>query len=127
MRFAFAATAVIGLVSFYFMLSSSVEPCPHPYFIASHLCVHCKTLQDAADFSKTRPYEPMINTVFFGMPRFEKKTYMQNRCGNIDGVPVAICKRTNYPHFECHWQGQNCYGEHAISSGHLYYADIKCF
>ena len=71
----------------------------------------------------------MRNTVFFGSPKFELKTYIKDRCGNVDGVKVAVCTNhgTDDNMFNCNWMGVNCYAEHSTSTGHLYFRDIKCF
>ncbi len=124
-----AGLAILVLV--YFMGFSAVEPCPHPAFIDHHLCSYCHTLQDAATFSKYRTNPSGRNTVFFGHPQFEVKTYRADRCGNVDPVKVAVCTRTDFETsptgFACNWMGSTCYGEHSLTTGHLYYRDIKCF
>ena len=108
----------------------AVPPCPHPNFVTNHLCSFCQTLEDAADFSKYRPRISRRNTVFFGSPTFEVKTYMKDRCGNIDGTRAAVCTydysvKSGNP-FKCTWLGSMCYGEHSLTTGHLFYNAIKC-
>ncbi len=128
--FLFAILLLLGLAIRNNWYASAVEPCPHPRFITNHLCTDCYTLTDAADFSKYRPRPTWTNTVFLGRPSFEVKTYKSDRCGNIDPVKVAVCSKTDpvaSNPYTCTWLGQRCLGEHAISSGHLYYGDIKCF
>ncbi len=107
--------------------ATAVQPCPHGRFISNHLCTYCTSLDDAADFSRYRPRPTWKNTVFFGRPSFEVKTYLRDRCGNIDPVQVAVCTKTDTSTtYSCTWMGQRCIGEHSISTGHLYYHDIKC-
>ncbi len=106
---------------------SAVPACPNPKFIANHLCVDCSTLDNAAYFSKYRPFPPRRNTVFFGRPQFEVKTYMADRCGNIEGCKAALCTKTDAETYTCRWLGNNCFAEHSISSGHLHYQNIKCY
>ncbi len=125
---------ILALVSallflLYFTTSWSVPPCPHPKFIANHLCVHCTDLDSAAEFSKYRPRPSYRNSVFLGRPAFEQKTYLPDRCGNVNGVRVATCtlKDAVKNSYACQWLGTNCFGEHSIASGHLFYNDIKCF
>ena len=121
--------AVIYIIVYH--STSAVDPCPHPNFIANHLCVHCVSLDDAAHFSRYRPRRTMKNSVFFGQPAFETKSYLPDRCGNIDGTKVAICTATNpgmdVSEYNCRWLGMNCYGEHSITTGHLHYSNIKCY
>ena len=121
----------IALIMGIFWYSSNsvagVSPCPHPNFIANHLCAHCRTLDDAADFSKYRPYPTGRNSVFFGRPAFEEKTYLPDRCGNVDSVPAAVCTSSGPNKYTCTWLGKACYAEHSIRNGHLFYNAIKCF
>ncbi len=118
----------IGITISVISRSAAVPPCPHPNFIDNHLCTSCSTLDDAANFSKYRPRPSGRNTVFFGRPRFEVKSYMKDRCGNIDAVMVAVCTASGLDPTEyiCHWLGSRCIGEHSITNGHLFYRDIKC-
>ena len=108
------------------------EPCPHPVFVERHICSYCKTLQDSADFSRYRPHPTFKNTVLFGHPPFEVKTYMKGRCGNVNAIPVAVCTTTvestfNKPNYRCSWMGSRCFAEHSTSTGHLFYTEVKCF
>ncbi len=124
------AFAVVLTILIFFPVKS-VPPCPHHTFITNHLCSHCYTLQDAAVFTESRPKSTLRNTVFFGRPKFEVKTYLPNRCGNVDGAPAAICtmdftSSTEHPAYTCNWLGKSCYAEHSLTNGHLYYADVKC-
>ncbi len=127
------AHILLASIAVIFMLSlididpvKSIPPCPHPRFLARHLCSHCTTLDDAEDFSRYRPAPSGRNTVFFGTPRFEVKTYIADRCGNIDPAKVAVCTSRDRRSYSCTWLGQVCYGEHSIRSGHLFYNAIKC-
>ncbi len=124
-----AITLAFFIVAYFCTSTYPMEPCPHPNFLARHLCTHCNSLDDAADFSKYRPMPTGRNTVFLGHPRFEIKTYMKDRCGNVDAVRVAVCTRTGHTDvpYTCNWLGERCYGEHSLSSGHLFYNGIKCF
>ncbi len=109
--------------------------CPHPTFIDRHICTTCHTLEDAADFSRYRQNPTYTNTVVFGYPSFEVKTYKEDRCGNVDFAKVAVCRIVgglddmyyNRPVYTCTWKGQTCFTEHSITSGHLFYGEIKCF
>ncbi len=106
--------------------------CPHERFLARHLCEDCRTLEDAANFCKFGLSPTSRNTVFFGHPRYEVKTYKSDRCGNIDGVKTAICRLTTekdvtgLSKFECTFLGECCYAEHSTSSGHLFFHEIFC-
>ncbi len=106
--------------------------CPHERFITHHLCADCDNLDAAANFCKYMPLPPIRNTVFFGNPRFEVKTYTSDRCGNIDGTKTAVCTMTSeegvtgLPVFECTFLGQRCYAEHSTVTGHLFFDEIFC-
>ena len=130
MKFVWYLLLSIAVFLLYFVITPAVRPCPHPYFLDNHLCTYCYTLEDAADFTKYRPNPTGRNTVFFGRPTFEIKTYMDDRCGNVDSVKVAVCSMTNPKarnSYTCTWMGDRCYGEHSIANGHLFYRNIKCF
>ncbi len=128
MKFLLLLAASFGIVLLmYTDVAPAVDPCPHPNFLANHLCAHCTTLDDAGDFSKYRPHPSGKNTVFFGMPKFEQKSYLPDRCGNVDGVTVAVCTYKSPNVYNCRWLGTECYGEHSITNGHLFYQNIKCF
>ncbi len=101
--------------------------CPHPRFIERHICPYCDTLQEAATFTRLiRGTSIRKNTVIFGTPNFELKSYLKKRCGNIDAVPAAVCQKTEPGVFECEFIGQRCFCEHSTSNGHLYFHEIKC-
>ncbi len=105
--------------------------CPHDRFLGRHLCEGCRNLDDAAEFSRYVSAPPHRNTVFFGHPKFEVKTYKDDRCGNIDGVPAAICTDKKIsgsvlPKYSCIYKGQQCYAEHSMRNGHLFHNEIFC-
>ncbi len=123
--------AILAFTVYLHKFATAVPPCPHPNFIASHLCVHCNTLDDAADFTRYRSRPTGKNTIFFGRPAFEVKTYIADRCGNVEPVRAAACtltrgSMTTSGTYTCMWLGTHCVGEHSLSNGHLFYRDIRC-
>ncbi len=112
--------------------------CPHHRFIEKHICPYCKTLADAAAFTQLMRRPTRRNTVFYGHPIFEVKTYKRDRCGNVSPTAVAICQETKsgndptfptvalLPTYECHYLGKTCYAEHSMSTGHLFFDEIRC-
>ncbi len=151
MKFLFTAMLSIGALLITVMYPANVNPsdhtnpthsyddrfncaaCPQMRFLERHLCSTCRTLEDAADFTRFLENPHHTNTIFFGEPPFEVKTYKKDRCGNTVGVPVATCSTIPYNqtykklgNYFCRFEGKTCYGEHAISTGHLFFGEIRC-
>ena len=121
------------------LLKSMFDPvntctsCPHERFLSRHLCTACRTLDDAGNFCRYMNSPGRTMTIFFGQPSFELKTYMKHRCGNIVGVPAAVCsivaKDKTYIYvgkYYCKYLGKTCYGEHSSQNGHLFFKEIRC-
>nr|XP_040582613.1 uncharacterized protein LOC121131141 [Lepeophtheirus salmonis] len=70
------SAAIIGMT--YVYLGGSLpynyfSDCPHRMFVNKHLCVDCKTLEDALEFSQDRQTygRTNVNTMFLGSSDFE--------------------------------------------------------
>ncbi len=123
---------VAGLLSLFFV--GEADPCvtcPHERFLANHVCPTCTTTSDAADYMKYLDvdYPRHINTVFYGRPSFEARTYMPNRCGMKTAAPAASCKKVGGskepPVYICKSLGL-CVAEHSMETGHLFYNEMRC-
>ncbi len=100
--------------------------CPHEQFLERHVCPYCETLQDAATFSRLIRGYARRNTVLFGTPEFEVKTYLKNRCGNTTPVKIATCSLVDNIYYHCELLGFKCFCEHSTINGHIFFREIKC-
>ncbi|CAB4062869.1 unnamed protein product [Lepeophtheirus salmonis] len=122
------SAAVIGMTYVYLggslPFNNYLSDCPHEMFVNKHLCVDCKTLQDALEFSRNRQSygDTNVNTVFFSSSVFEsKKGDRELVCVNTTPLRAVKCTLSSN---HCYEMGSNCIGKHAVSNGHLFYHEI---
>ncbi len=127
---------IAGFLSMFFVTPAETDvdnciSCPHENFLSNHVCTTCTTTTDAADFSKyvNADNPRKVNTVFYGRPSFEPRTYISNRCGMTVAVPTASCKRmagsSIPPKYTCTYLGE-CLAEHSTANGHLFHDEMRC-
>jgi len=109
------------------IIPSGTPSCPHPNFVAKHLCLDCLTEEDALEFSRDRNriQATAVNTVFFGNSSFTSVSPKSTEQLCENDVPL-LTYNCNIQRNECRLVGNECKGKHSTDNGHLFYKEVKC-
>ena len=105
--------------------------CPHPTFVAKHLCFFCQTKTDALKFTMQRVMNKsrkeshdvvMLNTIqegFFRVMNNNRALF----CANNRPLRVMRCDQEKGSCFEL---GQNCFLKHNVANNGEYKNNVQC-